>query len=44
MYDIFYMSLLEHNNTKKRQLVDETIIQLKFEAGNNNKKYKVKEI
>lgn len=40
IYDIFHVLLLKQDITKKRQ-VDENIIQLKFEIG-NNKKYEVK--
>lgn len=41
IYDIFHVSLLEQNTTKKRR-VNKTI-QLKFEAG-NDKEYEVERI
>ena len=38
-YDVFYVSLLEQDITKKRQVKD-TQLDFKFEAG-KNKKYEV---
>ena len=43
IYDVFYVSLLEYDTIKKGQ-IDETTTQLKFETGNNGKKYKVEAI
>lgn len=43
IYDIFYMSLLEQNTTKKR-LVDKKILQIDFDIGNDNRKYKIEVI
>ena len=42
MHNVFYVSLLEQNTTRKEQ-VDERVKELELEAG-NNKKYKVKAI
>ena len=44
IHNIFHISLLEQNNTKKR-LVDEKIAEkLEFEASGNNKEYKIEVI
>lgn len=43
MHDIFYVSLLEYDMTKKKQ-VEETTTQLEFKASENKKEYKVEEI
>ena len=40
IYDVFHVSLLEHDTTKKKML-DEITTQLKFEMGDNGKQYKV---
>lgn len=40
---VFYILLLKYNIIKKRR-VDETTSQLKFEANDKSKKYKVKKI
>lgn len=41
MYNIFYMLLLEQNIIRKRW-VDKKIKEIEFNAGYNNKEYKVK--
>lgn len=43
IYDVFHVSLLKQETTKKEQ-VDETTSWLEFENDNNEKKYKVKAI
>ena len=42
IYDIFYVSLLEYNTTKKRQ-VNDIYLELEFKAG-NNKNYEIDNI
>ena len=44
IYNIFYVSLLELDTIKKGQVDEKTVEQLEFEAGGNNKKYKVVDI
>lgn len=41
--NIFQLSMLEYDITKKKR-AKETIIQLKFELDNNDKRYKIKRI
>lgn len=43
MYNIFYISLLEHDTSKKGQ-INKIMTQVKFEADDNSKEYGVKEI
>ena len=43
IHDVFYVSLLKHNNTRKGR-VDEITTQLKFEVGDNGEEYKVEAI
>ncbi len=43
IYDVFHVSLLEQDTTRKGW-VDETMSRLKFENKGNGKKYKVKAI
>ena len=38
------MFLLEQNNIKKEQVDKKIVEQLKFEAGGNNKEYKIEDI
>ena len=42
--DIFHMSLLEQNNTKKGRIDEKTVEQLEFKAGGNNEEYKLESI
>ena len=42
MHNVFHMSLLEQNTTKKKQ-VDKQVMELELKAG-NSKEYKVKAI
>ena len=42
IYDVFYISLLEQDTTKKKR-VNDTQLDFEFEAG-NNKKYEVDDI
>ena len=44
VYDVFYMFLLELDTTKKGRVDEKTAKQLEFEAGGNNKEYKVEGI
>ena len=44
IYKIFYISLLEQEITKKRQVDKKTMEQLEFKAGSNNKEYKIESI
>lgn len=43
MYNVFYVSLLKQD-TSKKGWIDKKIRQIKFNIGNNNEKYKVKVI
>ena len=43
IYDVFHVSLLEHDTTKKKR-VDETTFQLKFESNSKGEEYKVEGI
>lgn len=43
MHNIFYISLLEQETTKKRQ-VDKKFGQIEFDSRDNNKEYKVEVI
>ena len=43
IHNVFYISLLEYDITKKKQ-VDKITTQLKFEADDNGKKYKFEKI
>ena len=44
IYDVFHISLLEQDITKKGQVDKKTVEQLEFEVGSNNKDYKVEGI
>ena len=44
IYNIFYVSLLEQDTTKKWQVDEKTAKQLEFEAGSNNEEYEVEGI
>ena len=44
IYNIFYISLLDQNTTKKRRIDKKTGKQLEFEASSNNKEYEVEDI
>lgn len=43
MHDVFYISLLEQNTTRKK-LEEKKIRQIEFDLNNNNKKYNIKVI
>ena len=43
IHDVFYVSLLEQNNIKKRR-VDEKVRRIEFDAGDDSKEYKVEAI
>ena len=43
IYDVFHLSLLEQNTTKKGQ-VDKKVRQIEFDAGDHSKEYKVEAI
>ena len=44
IYNVFYISLLEQDTTKKGQVDKKTAEQLEFEAGGDDKEYKVEGI
>ena len=44
IYDIFHISLLEQDTTRKGRVDEKTVEQLKFEASSDNKEYKVEGI
>ena len=44
IYDVFHISLLEQNTTRKGRVDKKTAKQLEFEAGSNNEEYKVESI
>lgn len=43
MHNIFYVSLLEQNTTRKRQ-IDKKVGQIEFDSRDNNKEYKIQAI
>ena len=44
IHDVFHVSLLEQDSTKKGRVNEKTAEQLEFEAGSDNKEYKVEGI
>ena len=44
IYDVFHISLLEQDTTRKGRVDEKTAEQLEFEAGGNNEEYKVEGI
>ena len=44
IHNVFYMSMLEQNTTKKGRVDEKTVEQLEFEAGSDNKKYELEGI
>ena len=44
IYDVFHLSLLEQDTTRKGRVDEKTAEQLEFEAGGNNKEYEVESI
>ena len=44
IHDVFYISLLEQDNTRKEQVDEKTAEQLELEAGGDNEEYEVESI